>query len=139
MNNWIDFDKQKPVPGQRGLVCSSGKSCVAWVEFKQREGEITHSFGGYLVGASFGDIYPITHWAPIPDPPKAAPKKGDWVSPKESLPEYGERVLVCYVGVYEARVVTFWRDQGGSPHFGGSKDEYGSQPITHWMPLPENP
>lgn len=63
----------------------------------------------------------------------------EWVDVESGpLPEVGERVLARYVGVYDCRVVTFWRDGGGQPHFGspGEKDGKGSQPVTHWTPYP---
>lgn len=60
---------------------------------------------------------------------------GVWVPANQRLPEHGCKVLACYVGVYDARVVTFWRDGGGQSHFGYPE----SNPVTHWMPIPETP
>lgn len=66
--------------------------------------------------------------------------KRQW-QPIETAPKDGQRVLCRYAGVYEVRVVTFWRDGGGSAHFGlpNEPDGKGSQPATHWQPLPEPP
>lgn len=64
-----------------------------------------------------------------------------WISVKQSLPLDTQRVIACYVGVYHHRIVTFWKDAGGNPHFGfpNEPDGKGSQPATHWHPLPELP
>lgn len=68
--------------------------------------------------------------------PKA---KSPWISVKDALPEHGQRVIARYTGVYNDRVVTFWIDGGNNPHFGSinEPDSKGSQPATHWMPIPE--
>ena len=55
----------------------------------------------------------------------------DWISVDDRSPEDGQIVLACYVGVYNYSVVVFWKDS--------MRDHYGSQPATHWMPLPEPP
>lgn len=60
---------------------------------------------------------------------------GVWVPANQRLPDHACKVLACYVGVYDARVVTFWRDGGGGAHFGYPE----SNPVTHWMPLPPSP
>ena len=64
-----------------------------------------------------------------------------WVRVQDGLPMESERVIAIYRGVYHHRIVTFWRDQGGNPHFGhpSESDGKGSQPATHWHPLPEMP
>lgn len=64
-----------------------------------------------------------------------------WISVKDKLPKDGDIVLCCYQGVYAYRVVSFWEDIQGLPHFGipSETDGKGSQPATHWMPLPEPP
>lgn len=61
-----------------------------------------------------------------------------WRSVSKSHPADGQRVICKYAGVYNARIVTFWRDAGGNPHFGlpNESDGKGSQPATHWTPLP---
>lgn len=61
-----------------------------------------------------------------------------WRSVNTSLPAHSQRVICKYDGVYDARIVTFWRDDGGNTHFGlpGEPDGKGSQPATHWTPLP---
>jgi hypothetical protein len=61
-----------------------------------------------------------------------------WKSVSKSHPADGQRVICKYAGVYDARIVTFWRDAGGNPHFGipSEPDGKGSQPATHWTPLP---
>jgi len=60
---------------------------------------------------------------------------------ESELPRNGHRVIAIYRGVYAHRIVTFWRDGGGTPHFGmpNEPDGKGSQPATHWMPLPKMP
>ena len=57
-----------------------------------------------------------------------------WIRTKTAMPSNNERVLAKYEGVYDARIVTFWRDGGGRPHFGlpSEADGKGSQPATHW-------
>jgi hypothetical protein len=64
-----------------------------------------------------------------------------WVCVKDKLPMESERVIAIYRGVYHHRLVIFWRDAGGTPHFGhpSDPDGKGSQPATHWHPLPEMP
>jgi len=61
-----------------------------------------------------------------------------WKSVSQSHPADMQRVICKYTGVYGARLVTFWRDNGGNPHFGlpNESDGKGSQPATHWTPLP---
>lgn len=69
------------------------------------------------------------------------PALDGWIDVKDSLPEHGQEVVASYVGVYRCRIVTFWKDSGGSAHFGVpfEPDNKGSQPATHWMPLPKPP
>jgi hypothetical protein len=64
-----------------------------------------------------------------------------WVRVQDGLPMESQRVIAIYRGVYHHRIVTFWRDGGGTPHFGhpSENDRKGSQPATHWHPLPEMP
>ena len=77
-----------------------------------------------------------------PQPEPLPPATGSaWVCVKDKLPMESERVIAIYPGVYHHRIVTFWRDAGGTPHFGhpSENDGIGSQPATHWHPLPEMP
>jgi hypothetical protein len=77
-----------------------------------------------------------------PTPKALASATGSaWVRVKDKLPMESERVIAIYRGVYHHRIVTFWRDAGGTPHFGhpSEPDGKGSQPATHWHPLPEMP
>lgn len=64
-----------------------------------------------------------------------------WVSVKDKLPMESEQVIAHYRGVYHRRLVIFWTDSGGTPHFGfmNEPDGKGSQPATHWHSLPELP
>ena len=64
-----------------------------------------------------------------------------WIPVSEMLPQDGQKVICRYDGVYEARLCGFWTDGKNYPHFGypGETDGKGSQPATHWMPLPEPP
>lgn len=64
-----------------------------------------------------------------------------WKSVKDSSPAESQRVIAIYRGVYHHRIVTFWRDGGGNHHYGhpSEPDGKGSQPATHWHPLPELP
>ena len=68
-------------------------------------------------------------------------ERSNWISVRERLPKDGQRVISSYAGVYDYRIVTFWKDGGDNAHFGtsGDLDGKGSQPATHWMPLPESP
>lgn len=70
---------------------------------------------------------------------KLSEPASNWKSLKGGLPIDGKRVLARYKGVYDCRVVIFWRDGGGTPHFGlpGEPDGKGSQPATHWAYIPE--
>jgi len=64
-----------------------------------------------------------------------------WIPVRERLPRDGQKVLCRYDGVYECRLCWFWIDSGGTHHFGyvSEDDGRGSQPATHWMPLPTPP
>ena len=68
-------------------------------------------------------------------------KQSGWFRVGDRLPLDSERVIAIYRGVYHHRIVTFWRDEGGNPHFGfpNESDGKGSQPASHWMPLPKLP
>lgn len=63
------------------------------------------------------------------------PGSAVWVPVADRLPDHGCKVLACYLGVYECRVVDFWRDASGGAHFGYPE----SNPATHWMPCPLPP
>lgn len=69
------------------------------------------------------------------------PAGSAWVSAKDKLPMESEQVIAHYRGVYHRRLVIFWTDSGGNPHFGfqNEPDGKGSQPATHWHSLPELP
>lgn len=71
--------------------------------------------------------------AAAPTPPSVP---DGWQLATEETPAEGEQVICCYVGVYGPRIVTY--SQG---HYGrlGEPDGRGSQPATHWMPLPAAP
>lgn len=72
---------------------------------------------------------------------RADKSKPAWISVKDQLPKHRQRVMAIYKCVYHWRVVTFWKDAGGASHFGTpfESDNKGSQPATHWMPLPKMP
>jgi hypothetical protein len=55
-----------------------------------------------------------------------------WISVKDRLPDSEGDVLAMYLGVYKPKTVTYWFDakRGG---------RFGTEPATHWMPLPEPP
>jgi hypothetical protein len=59
-----------------------------------------------------------------------------WISVHSKLPRPGQKVHCKFEGVYSHRVVTFYRDSLFHPRFGGLA-EGGSQPATHWAPIPE--
>jgi len=59
-----------------------------------------------------------------------------WIPVSERLPDDEREVLCMYQGVYGPIVSSFWRDRGGRSHF---SSQSGSQPITHWLPLPAPP
>lgn len=63
-----------------------------------------------------------------------------WIPVSQKLPEDGEEVICCYVGVYGPRIVKVWTDTTRT-HFGLPSSRHGSQPATHWMPinLPQPP
>lgn len=58
-----------------------------------------------------------------------------WVKRENRLPDHCQKVIAIYEGVYDHRIVLFWRDAGGGYHFGYPD----SQPVTHWHPLPSLP
>ena len=61
--------------------------------------------------------------------------------PDDGYPDKDEWVLTAYAGVYPPRYVKHWI-AGTTHHFGGPQadlDGKGSQPITHWMPVPNLP
>jgi len=64
-----------------------------------------------------------------------------WHDCRTSQPMESQRVIAIYKGVYHHRIVTFWIDDGGNAHYGfpTEPDGKGSQPATHWHPLPELP
>ena len=68
---------------------------------------------------------------------RKAPRLTKWIDVKEKLPKPEQRVIARYKGVYDYRIVLFWKDVDGASHFGhpSEKDGRGSQPATHWMPL----
>ena len=66
----------------------------------------------------------------------ATATSSEWIPVSERLPEIGENVLCCYVGVYHNRSVIFDGEDFGLV---SEPDGHGSQPATHWMPLPEPP
>ncbi len=70
-----------------------------------------------------------------------AGRAANWIKADEIKPEHGQRVLATYKGVYNYRLVTYWIDAGGGSHFGlpSERDGKGSQPATHWHPLPNLP
>lgn len=79
---------------------------------------------------------------PESEPPVVGSATGSaWVSVKDKLPMESEQVIAHYRGVYHRRLVIFWTDAGGNPHFGfqNEPDGKGSQPATHWHSLPELP
>lgn len=59
-----------------------------------------------------------------------------WRRATEASPAEGELVICCYVGVYGPRIVTYSRGHYGCAD---EPDGKGSQPATHWMPLPTVP
>jgi len=63
-----------------------------------------------------------------------------WRKVPEVMPGNGQRVVAHYAGVYQYRLATFWHD-GFNAHFGypNEADGKGSQPATHWLPLPDVP
>ena len=65
----------------------------------------------------------------------------EWVRVADRHPLESQKVIAIYEDVYHHRIVTFWRDGGGTPHYGhpNERDGKGSQPATHWHPLPELP
>jgi hypothetical protein len=71
----------------------------------------------------------------------AAPQGSAWMRVEDALPMDSQRVIAIYRGVYHHRIVSFWRDRDGNPRFGhpSEPDRKGSQPATHWHPLPELP
>lgn len=68
--------------------------------------------------------------APVPSVPDG------WRRATEASPAEGELVICCYVGVYGPRIVTYSRGHYGCAD---EPDGKGSQPATHWMPLPTVP
>lgn len=73
--------------------------------------------------------------------PLDRPDKPLWIPCRHKLPNAEARVWAMYEGVYSRREVTVWYDGGNNVHFGlpNEPDGKGSQPATHWMPLPATP
>lgn len=67
--------------------------------------------------------------------------RSGWIRVEDRLPRQYQEVLASYKGVYDYRIVIFWKEKDGTPHFGAphSLDGRGSQPATHWCPLPPLP
>ena len=62
----------------------------------------------------------------------------EWISVKDSLPDYNERVLL--VGKHNI-IYIGWREHSnwkGKEHFSIGRG-CGLSSVTHWMPLPEYP
>jgi hypothetical protein len=68
------------------------------------------------------------------DQDKAA--EDTWISVHSAAPDEGDVVACKYEGVYDFRIVTFWRDTANR-HFGlpDERDGKGSQPATHWREI----
>ena len=70
-------------------------------------------------------------------------KKSGWINIDKTgkHPKSGTMVIAIYKGVYDHRIVLAWHDAGGTMHYGspGHPDGQGSQPATHWHPLPPLP
>ena len=54
-----------------------------------------------------------------------------WIPVSEKLPRQNQRVWARYVGVYNPKLVTFWRDDVNT-HFGNPP---ASEPASHWKPF----
>ncbi|MGV1047702.1 MAG: DUF551 domain-containing protein [Solirubrobacterales bacterium] len=71
---------------------------------------------------------------------RSSAPRSKWILCEVKLPIHGQRVLARYRGVYDCRIVTFWLDVADAwPHFGrhDEADGKGSQPATHWCPIPK--
>lgn len=68
----------------------------------------------------------------------------EWISVEERLPEYGDKVLVCYtredyVGIGVLQKGFEFMDEKDQDYWLWSGEEYPLDEFTHWMHLPEPP
>lgn len=68
-----------------------------------------------------------------------APTVGGWISVKDRLPEIGDTVLFTGVNNYGNRWLLAQRGWFGGTFWIRDDGETIYVPVTHWMPLPEQP
>lgn len=67
----------------------------------------------------------------------------EWIRTKDNLPSEGHNVLVYYENQEDVTIGRRWNDHldknGYHWKLEGRDEEYDTDEITHWMPLPEPP
>lgn len=67
MSEWIKCLNEKPHQGQKVLVAVNAKSVMAG-EYWEHEPGVHDSDTGF-VDLDCNDLFPVTHWMPLPSPP----------------------------------------------------------------------
>lgn len=87
----------------------------------------------------FRQNYRITHWMPLPEPPKKKYEKYEWISTKDAFPS--SETILCLVRfdghsdshrldiAYYSDCADCWESISG--------EIYMFDTVTHWMPVPD--
>ena len=125
--SWIPVTERLPEPCVDVLVSEQGQ---------------TEQFIGWLEGGRWScsvNNHPlrVTHWMPLPAPPKAGncqANRDGWIPVVERLPVEAQRVRFSDGSrFWSGQFVDddFWQDEGD--------DAVVIRGVTHWMPLPAPP
>lgn len=143
---WTD-DETKDIPMDLRLAAAVASRIAEWMQTAAdgyRGAELYHNLleecGKHIGIEAYTDADGAIHEdvvvQKVPDLVKGlTPQK--FIPVEVQTPANMQRVLARYEGVYDYRLVTFWQDQAND-HYGlpNEADGKGSQPATHWCPLP---